>query len=104
MNLMDVMYKGYTVPEAPGRLVSFGMNFGNASYEPKKPKAKMKYGSIMGVVKDALLTTDWMACREIAEIVGLSAPSVRNALMGLTEKHEVQSKMTSKGTRVYRKI
>ena len=101
---MDVLYKGYAVPEAKGKLVSFGMQFGNAAYAPK-PKTKLKYGMITEKVDCLLATFDtWVAVRELADATGLSSPSIRNALVGLIEKKIVKTKLGTNGSRLYKKV
>jgi hypothetical protein len=105
MNLMDVLYKGYTVPKAGGRLVTFGMGFGSSHYKPVTPEKERKYGMLSGKVERVLADMGtWMAVSEVAKVLGASAPSVRNAMMALVEGKRVQSRMSGKGTRTYRKI
>lgn len=104
MSLMDVLYKGYQVPKAKGKLVSFGMGFGNAAYVPKEPKTKLKYGMITEKVECVLASFDrWASVREVADITGLSSPSIRNAMVGLIEKGSVKTKLGTNGCRLYKK-
>lgn len=99
--LMDVMFKGYAVPEVPGRLVSFGMSI---SKDYREDKSEKVYGRITRQLREALAKrNDWMSAREMAEAIRVPPNSIRGTIANMYNGNIIARKHNKKsGIWVYK--
>lgn len=103
---MDILYKGYSVPQAKGRYIDLGMSFKKSDgkvvkHEPKQ-RARYKPGELRVRVLE-VLTTKWTSPKDLAPTVCAAVESTRSALDDLTKLGAVECNGI-KGMRQYRKF
>ena len=103
--LMNVLYKGYSVPKAKGRYIDKGMAFKkNEKCEPImtiKRAVRRKPGELMELV-ETLLTDKWQNTKIIADKLQVHPEGVRNALERLTQMGKAECNGI-KGFKQYRR-
>ena len=104
--LMGVLYKGYSVPVATGRVVDLGMSFKQEvkglKHEQGKTRARYKPGELRERVLK-VLTTKWTNPRDLAPLVCAAVESTRSSLDDLVKMGVIECNGI-KGMKQYRKF
>lgn len=84
---MDVLYKGYSVPQVKGRYIDMGMSFkkneaDNKAHAVKTRRPKRKSGELMEIVYETA-THKWESARELSFRIDAAVESIRNSQVKL---------------------
>lgn len=103
--LMGVLYKGYSVPEAKGRYIDRGMAFKKGEVIQAaltiKRSTKRKSGELRELAL-ATVTNKWHRAKDVAEKIGMTPENIRTALERLVQSGHLES-VAVKGIKKYRR-
>lgn len=102
--LMNVLFKNYSIPQAKGRYVDMGMSFKSEvkgiKHMHTKRRERYKPGELRVKVLE-VLTTKWTSPKDLAPLVLAAVESTRSSLDDLTEMGMVECNGI-KGMKQYR--
>ena len=104
--LMELLYKGYSVPEAKGRYIDMGMAFKkddvHAKHVQPKKVPRRRPGELTELIFEQV-TPKWQGAKDICTRVDAAIETTRNVLEKLTKLGRIESNGV-KGFKQYRRV